>query len=100
MMQCAGRAAAIMILAATSTTPPLVRPVLTCLLCLHASCTPSQAIPFLMFVEVRRKDWLESFAHHIVTLALMYYRCANSGLPACIRARLPVVWPVCARTSK
>lgn len=32
-----------------------------------------QAIPFLMFVEVRRKDWMESFAHHIVTLGLMYY---------------------------
>ncbi|KAF6262816.1 TLC domain-containing protein [Scenedesmus sp. NREL 46B-D3] len=32
-----------------------------------------QAIPFLFFVEVRRKDWLESFAHHIVTLGLMYY---------------------------
>lgn len=32
-----------------------------------------QAIPFLMFIEVRRKDWAESFAHHIVTLGLMYY---------------------------
>lgn len=32
-----------------------------------------QAIPFLMFVEVRRKDWMESFAHHVVTLGLMYY---------------------------
>lgn len=27
-----------------------------------------------MFVEVRRKDWMESFAHHLVTLGLMYYR--------------------------
>ncbi|KAF8062789.1 ASC1-like protein [Scenedesmus sp. PABB004] len=32
-----------------------------------------QAIPFLMFVEVRRKDWAESFAHHVITLGLMYY---------------------------
>ncbi|GBF89705.1 LAG1 longevity assurance [Raphidocelis subcapitata] len=32
-----------------------------------------QAVPFLMFIEVRRKDWAESFAHHIVTLGLMYY---------------------------
>jgi ceramide synthetase len=24
-------------------------------------------------LQVRRKDWLESFAHHIVTLGLMYY---------------------------
>eukprot|EP00879_Flechtneria_rotunda_P008442 GHRR01008843.1.p1 GENE.GHRR01008843.1~~GHRR01008843.1.p1 ORF type:complete len:313 (+),score=32.93 GHRR01008843.1:184-1122(+) len=32
-----------------------------------------QAIPFLMFIEVRRKDWMESFSHHIVTLGLMYY---------------------------
>lgn len=32
-----------------------------------------QAVPFLFFVEVRRKDWMESFAHHIVTLGLMYY---------------------------
>lgn len=32
-----------------------------------------QAIPFLMLEEVRRKDWMESFAHHIVTLGLMYY---------------------------
>lgn len=32
-----------------------------------------QAIPFLMFIEVRRKDWLESFVHHIVTLGLQYY---------------------------
>lgn len=26
-----------------------------------------------MFIEVRRKDWAESFAHHVVTLGLMYY---------------------------
>jgi hypothetical protein len=26
-----------------------------------------------MFIEVRRKDWAESFAHHCVTLALLYY---------------------------
>jgi ceramide synthetase len=32
-----------------------------------------QAIPFLIFVETRRKDWLESMAHHVVTLALMTY---------------------------
>lgn len=32
-----------------------------------------QAIPFLLFEEVRRKDWLESLAHHVVTLGLMYY---------------------------
>lgn len=32
-----------------------------------------QAIPFLMLEEVRRKDWKESFAHHVVTLGLMYY---------------------------
>eukprot|EP00775_Hariotina_reticulata_P007298 gene7298-7511_t len=32
-----------------------------------------QAIPFLIFIEVRRKDWLESFAHHLVTLGVMYY---------------------------
>jgi len=32
-----------------------------------------QAVPFLIFIEVRRKDWLESFAHHLVTLWLMYY---------------------------
>lgn len=32
-----------------------------------------QAVPFLMFVEVRRKDWAESFAHHVVTLGLQYY---------------------------
>lgn len=36
-----------------------------------------QAIPFLMLEEVRRKDWMESFAHHVVTLGLMYYRCAH-----------------------
>jgi hypothetical protein len=32
-----------------------------------------QAIPFLIFVETRRKDWWESFAHHVVTLGLMSY---------------------------
>lgn len=32
-----------------------------------------QAIPFLLFEEVRRKDWLESLLHHFVTLGLMYY---------------------------
>lgn len=32
-----------------------------------------QAVPFLLFEEVRRKDWLESLVHHIVTLVLMYY---------------------------
>eukprot|EP00878_Enallax_costatus_P020493 GHUV01021669.1.p1 GENE.GHUV01021669.1~~GHUV01021669.1.p1 ORF type:complete len:247 (+),score=26.86 GHUV01021669.1:389-1129(+) len=32
-----------------------------------------QAIPFLLFEEVRRKDWLESLVHHVVTLGLMYY---------------------------
>jgi ceramide synthetase len=32
-----------------------------------------QAIPFLCFIEVRRKDWLESFAHHWITLGLMGY---------------------------
>jgi ceramide synthetase len=26
-----------------------------------------------MFIEVRRKDWAESFAHHLVTLGLLYY---------------------------
>lgn len=26
-----------------------------------------------MFIEVRRKDWAESFVHHIVTLGLEYY---------------------------
>ena len=26
-----------------------------------------------MFIEVRRKDWAESFAHHLVTLGLQYY---------------------------
>jgi hypothetical protein len=26
-----------------------------------------------MFVEVRRKDWAESFAHHVVTLGLQTY---------------------------
>ena len=37
--------------------------------------TPSvvQAIPALIFWEVRRKDFLEMFAHHIVTLALITY---------------------------
>jgi hypothetical protein len=37
-------------------------------------CLSLQAIPFLFLEEVRRKDWMESFAHHIVTLGLMYYR--------------------------
>lgn len=37
-------------------------------------CVCLQAIPFLMLEEVRRKDWKESFAHHVVTLGLMYYR--------------------------
>jgi hypothetical protein len=32
-----------------------------------------QAIPFLIFVETRRKDWLESMTHHVVTLGLMSY---------------------------
>lgn len=32
-----------------------------------------QAVPFLIFIEVRRKDWLESMAHHLVTLFLLYY---------------------------
>jgi ceramide synthetase len=32
-----------------------------------------QAIPYLCFVETRRKDWAETFAHHIVTLGLLYY---------------------------
>lgn len=32
-----------------------------------------QAIHFLMFIEVRRKDWLESMIHHVVTLALLAY---------------------------
>lgn len=32
-----------------------------------------QAIPFLLFEEVRRKDWMESLLHHFVTLGLMYY---------------------------
>jgi hypothetical protein len=26
-----------------------------------------------MFIEVRRKDWAESFTHHVVTLGLLYY---------------------------
>lgn len=30
-----------------------------------------------MLEEVRRKDWKESFAHHVVTLGLMYYRWAG-----------------------
>lgn len=32
-----------------------------------------QAIHFLTFHEVRRKDWLESMIHHIVTAGLMAY---------------------------
>ena len=40
-----------------------------------------------MFWEVRRKDFLETFAHHVVTLALIAYsyslKCAvKTGLPA------------------
>ena len=35
--------------------------------------TLAQAVPFLMFIEVRRKDWAESFVHHVVTLGLLYY---------------------------
>ena len=33
----------------------------------------AQAIPVLMFWEVRRKDFLETFAHHCVTLTLIAY---------------------------
>jgi hypothetical protein len=32
-----------------------------------------QAIHYLIFHEVRRKDWLESLIHHIVTVFLMSY---------------------------
>mmetsp|Transcript_10181 Transcript_10181/g.21773 ORF Transcript_10181/g.21773 Transcript_10181/m.21773 type:complete len:318 (-) Transcript_10181:652-1605(-) len=32
-----------------------------------------QSIHFLMFHEVRRKDWLESMIHHIVTAGLLCY---------------------------
>jgi hypothetical protein len=32
-----------------------------------------QAIHFLAFLEVRRKDWLESMIHHIVTVGLLVY---------------------------
>ncbi len=36
-------------------------------------CAVLQAIPFLCFTEVRRKDWFESMAHHIITSILIYY---------------------------
>lgn len=32
-----------------------------------------QAIPFLLWHETRREDWLGSLVHHIATLGLMYY---------------------------
>ena len=32
-----------------------------------------QAIPFLLFVEERRRDWWQSMTHHVVTLGLMSY---------------------------
>jgi TLC domain len=32
-----------------------------------------QAIPTLLFWEVRRKDFLESLAHHVATLILIVY---------------------------
>eukprot|EP00208_Stichococcus_sp_RCC1054_P000408 CAMPEP_0206138104 /NCGR_PEP_ID=MMETSP1473-20131121/3074_1 /ASSEMBLY_ACC=CAM_ASM_001109 /TAXON_ID=1461547 /ORGANISM="Stichococcus sp, Strain RCC1054" /LENGTH=293 /DNA_ID=CAMNT_0053531433 /DNA_START=347 /DNA_END=1229 /DNA_ORIENTATION=+ len=32
-----------------------------------------QAIPYLVFWETRRKDFLESFAHHVATLVLIVY---------------------------
>eukprot|EP00798_Chlamydomonas_sp_ICE-L_P010767 gene10767-17854_t len=32
-----------------------------------------QAIHFLTFIEVRRKDWLESMIHHVITVFLLTY---------------------------
>lgn len=32
-----------------------------------------QAIPSLLFWEVRRKDFVESLAHHVATLTLIIY---------------------------
>jgi hypothetical protein len=32
-----------------------------------------QSIPYLLFIETRRKDFLESMAHHVVTLVLLLY---------------------------
>ena len=32
-----------------------------------------QSIHFLLFIETRRKDWLESMIHHLVTFALLAY---------------------------
>lgn len=33
----------------------------------------TQAVPMLFLWETRRKDWLETFAHHVVTIALIGY---------------------------
>lgn len=57
----------------------------------------AQAIPTLLFWEVRRKDFVESLAHHVATLILIVYsyyikyghlmlRCFCDGLAA------PVCW--------
>ena len=42
-------------------------------LLMHVPSNAAQAIPVLMFWEVRRKDFLETFAHHCVTLTLIAY---------------------------
>lgn len=43
-----------------------------------------QAIPSLLFWEVRRKDFAESLAHHVATLTLIIYSyCIKSVLVPC-----------------
>ena len=32
-----------------------------------------QAVPYLIFWEVRRKDFWENFAHHLATIGLIVY---------------------------
>ena len=39
----------------------------------HCSLTLLQAVPTLLFWEVKRKDFWEQMAHHIATIGLIAY---------------------------
>ena len=74
-----------------------------------------QAVPTLMFWEVRRKDFWENMAHHIATIGLITYsyqvKCGPSHAKKDFMCLLQIVsmcqdpgqieshaWPVCTQT--
>ena len=43
---------------------------------------PVQAVPYLIFLEVRRKDFWQNFGHHLATIGLIVYSYQVKYAPA------------------